>query len=78
MVVLIVLAAVAGIAAGAVWLWWRTSQDVAHEVELFARARATTSRWAADPSSSPAPVLDIADRGGAPVVEQPKRATRGR
>ena len=78
MILLIAVVLVVGIAVGGMWLWSRTARDVADEVDRFAKARAMTSRWAADPSSSPAPVLDIADRGGQPVVDQPKGATRRR
>ncbi len=52
--------------------WWliRSARDVDAELERFAAARSTTNRWAQDPSSAPRPVLDIAERGGAPVPEQ--------
>jgi hypothetical protein len=81
MIVLLALVLVVGVALGGVWLWRQTSHDVADEVDRFARARATTSRWAADPSSAPAPVLDIAERGARPVADEPdegKGATRAR
>jgi len=78
MLLLIAMVLVGGVALGGLWLWLRTSQDVAEEVDRFARARATTSKWASDPSSAPAPVLDIAERGGKPVGEEGEGATRGR
>jgi hypothetical protein len=63
---------VVGVAAGAAavaWLWRRPSPAV-REINRFTAARAMTSRWALDPSTSPAPVLDIAARDGRPVPDQ--------
>jgi hypothetical protein len=69
---IVLVLSIAGVAATLRWLRPRSPVSPKDQVEAFTRARAMTTRWSADPGTTPAPVKEfIREQSGKQREESP-------